>query len=411
MLTADAVAVVKSNAEQPGAAAYYCFCCLQRAIARGARTMTSKERNTGNDSARPNVGEQEPPPNPNPNPNPPLCRRFLVNGSCWGDPANGGDCPFLHAVPAGKTLDDVRSEMTCPFLGRCRYVGKGLCLFSHEDNPYPHRTPKDKKAREKPDDRSVGATDTTDTKSSNRKRSKSKRGKGKSDVSDEEGGSEPCCGVCLEVPLVSGDAKDWARYALLPGCDHVFCIKCIQQWRAANKSANDDGAAREATLDKALVKCCPTCRSPSRFCVPSNKFYKGEAKEEMIMHFKDSKAKKKCRNYVVGKLGSCPFGAECFYLHPDHNGDDMKHRDETAEALFSQRQEAYLNRRIRRRRQQPVDINAVEMRVAAIRDILDLLSLYERNADAGVGIFSAEGIQRALAASGGFPLPPLPPSR
>ena len=131
----------------------------------------------------------------------------------------------------------------------------------------------------------------------------------------------------------------------------------------------------------------------------------------MIMHFKDSKAKKKCRNYVVGKLGSCPFGAECFYLHPDHNGDDMKHRDETAEALFSQRQEAYLNRRIRRRRQQPVDINAVEMRVAAIRDILDLLSLYERNADAGVGIFSAEGIQRALAASGGFPLPPLPPSR
>ena len=383
--------------------------------------MTSNEIMTGrNDS----VDKEEPPPAPpsNPNPNPPLCRRFLVNGRCWGDPANGGDCPFLHGVPAGKTLDEVRSEMTCPFLGRCRYVGKGLCFFSHEDDPYPHRTPKEKKTtREKPDDNSVEATDTTGTKSSRRKTPKKKRGKGKAETkdtcnqkvdcrsSDEEGGSEPFCGVCLEVPPVSEDAKDWARYALLPGCDHVFCIKCIQQWRAANKSANDDGAAGEATLDKALVKCCPTCRSPSRFCVPSDKCYKGEAKEEMISHFKDSKAKKKCRNYVVGQLGSCPFGSECFYKHPDHDGEDMKHRDETAEALFSQRQEAYLNRRIRRRRQHPIDINAVEMRVAAIRDVLDLISLYERNAGAGVEIFSAEGIQRALAASGGFSLPRSPP--
>lgn len=368
-------------------------------------------------SPKPNVGEQEPPTNPIPNPPPPpppLCRRFLVNGRCWGDPANGGDCPFLHAFPEGKTLGEVRSGMTCPFLGRCRYVGKGLCLFSHEGDPYPHRTPKEKKTSGKSDEKSAGATNTT--KSTRHKKSNEERGKGKAEakngrVGSDEDGDEPSCGVCLEVPPISKDAKDWARYALLPGCDHVFCIKCIQQWRAANKSANDDGAAGEATLDKALVKCCPTCRSPSRFCVPSDKYYKGEAKEKIISHFKDSKAKKKCRNYVVGKLGSCLFGSECFYLHPDHNGDDMKHEDKTAEALFSQRQEAYLNQIIRRRRQQPLSINDSETRLAAMRDILDLLSLYERNADAGVRIFSAEGIQRALAAASGVPLPPLPHSR
>ena len=389
-----------------------CNLCGQSSVCSGLgfvlRTMASKVNNES--SPKPNVGGREPP-NPNPIPPPPLCRRFLVCGKCWSDPANGGDCPFLHAVPAGKTLDEVRSEMLCPFLGRCRYVGKGTCFFRHDGDPYPHRTPRarGKKTGEDPDKKPGGATTGTASNSARRKKSKNKRKMEKAEAKNSCVGSdeddEPPCGVCLEVPPVSKDAKDWARYALLPGCDHVFCAKCLQQWRAANKLASDDAAGGEATLDKALVKCCPTCRTPSRFCVPSDKYCKGEAKEKMISHFKDSKAKKKCRNYVVGQLGSCPFGSECFYVHPDHNGDDMKHQDETAEALFSQRQEAYLNRRIRRRRQQPVDINAVEMRVAAIRNILDLLSLYERNADAGVRIFSAEGIEQALAASG-FPLAP-----
>ena len=346
-------------------------------------TTTQSDAEDGGEQATPTMM-------PNP---PPLCRRFLVHGRCWGDPADGGDCPFAHVLPDGKTLEQVRSETTCPFLGRCKYVGIGKCLFSHDGDPYPHRTPKEQKTRE-PGQKSKKKMEKEMAKVENQP----KHG------SDEEGG-EPCCGICLEVPPLSkGDAKAWARYALLPGCDHVFCIKCIRQWRAANKSV-DDNAAGETTLDKALVKCCPTCRSPSRFCVPSDKYLKGESKDRAILHFKDSKAKKVCRSYKVGQLGSCPFGSECFYLHPDHCGNDMKMQDQKAEVLFSQRQEVYLERRSRRRRLR-MGIDVAEAETDIIREFMGLLSMVGE----AVGEAMSDEDRRDMAMAIEGLLPPLPPS-
>lgn len=317
---------------------------------------------------------------------PPLCRYFLSRGSCLRDPAVGGSCRFSHVLPDGKTLEEVRKETVCPFIGRCRYGDR--CMFSHDD-----------------DDSSKTHKDDT------RKPAAEKKKEKKNEEEEEGQEGEPCCGVCLEVPLVSNAPSEWARFALLPGCDHAFCVSCLKQWRAANKSKNSNGTSgsnsyRPDDDNKALVKCCPTCRAPSRFCVPSDKFYTGKKKDRVIKAFVEKKAKKPCSQYHGP--GTCPFGSECFYAHFDSDGNDVKDQDESADVLFQRREEEY-QQRARRRRRRRLGITSDEDEMALVRGFMSLLTMFGE--DDGDGDWTeVDPVAAALALEAmGIPVPmPLP---
>ena len=47
-----------------------------------------------------------------------------------------------------------------------------------------------------------------------------------------------------------------------------------------------------------------------------------------------------CKRWVTGKLGSCPFGRDCFYAHHDENGKDCKPLDKTRAELKQEINEA-----------------------------------------------------------------------
>mmetsp|Transcript_34084 Transcript_34084/g.87914 ORF Transcript_34084/g.87914 Transcript_34084/m.87914 type:complete len:265 (+) Transcript_34084:63-857(+) len=86
----------------------------------------------------------------------------------------------------------------------------------------------------------------------------------------EEGGAEEMkCGICLELVKNSGQP-----YGLLNGCDHVFCLVCIRNWRESAKM-------EEEKLEAA--RSCPLCRNHSDFVVPSWVFPSSAEEKEMII--------------------------------------------------------------------------------------------------------------------------------
>mmetsp|Transcript_16564 Transcript_16564/g.31395 ORF Transcript_16564/g.31395 Transcript_16564/m.31395 type:complete len:260 (-) Transcript_16564:691-1470(-) len=115
----------------------------------------------------------------------------------------------------------------------------------------------------------------------------------------------PKCCICYEHPPSKGQ-----RFGLLAGCDHVFCIECIRQWR------------RTDTQRKDVVRTCPICRQTSYFVVPAHMHLTGEEKQRTIDRFKRSTSIIPCRYKSQGE--KCPFGHRCFYLHLDDNGKDTK---------------------------------------------------------------------------------------
>ncbi|PWZ01012.1 hypothetical protein BCV70DRAFT_143119, partial [Testicularia cyperi] len=64
----------------------------------------------------------------------------------------------------------------------------------------------------------------------------------------QSSGDAEACGICMEVPVV---------FAQHTGCNHYFCVPCIQQWR---KQRSVRGEQRQSNS-----KACPTCRSRSNF--------------------------------------------------------------------------------------------------------------------------------------------------
>ena len=117
---------------------------------------------------------------------------------------------------------------------------------------------------------------------------------------------EECCGICLEVIT---------NFGLLEGCDHAFCIECINQWR------NEAKAAR-STDDLESKRGCPLCRCHSDFIIPSYKYATGEEKKRLIADRLAARSSIPCRDF--SKDGTCKFGRHCFYAHLDSNGNDVK---------------------------------------------------------------------------------------
>ena len=68
-----------------------------------------------------------------------------------------------------------------------------------------------------------------------------------------------------------------------------------------------------------MHKTCPTCRTHSKYVVPSNVFYAHSTPEKQaeIDKYLSNTAKIPCRHFGRSSLGSrfCPFGNECHYAH------------------------------------------------------------------------------------------------
>lgn len=139
---------------------------------------------------------------------------------------------------------------------------------------------------------------------------------------------EECCGICLE-----NTSSLRRQFGILSCCNHVFCHKCIMEWRT---EGSDEVSSRRV---------CPTCRKESDFVVPSHVHPTTEVeKGEILRNYKERLSIIPCRNFD-GDLGSCPFGSDCFYAHFDDDGKDIKSQDQTMQQLYQERQRHRNDRR------------------------------------------------------------------
>jgi E3 ubiquitin-protein ligase makorin len=61
-------------------------------------------------------------------------------------------------------------------------------------------------------------------------------------------------------------------------------------------------------------------------------------KEQVLREYKSNCASKPCKHFDIGRLGSCPFGSDCFFAHTSINGKDIKSRDKSMQQLYEIRQ-------------------------------------------------------------------------
>lgn len=82
------------------------------------------------------------------------------------------------------------------------------------------------------------------------------------------------CSVCLDRVLSKPTPAE-RKFAVLPECDHPFCISCIRNWRNGSPAS---GMA---------LRACPICRKTSHFVIPSLVwYYSKEEKQKIIDNYK-----------------------------------------------------------------------------------------------------------------------------
>ncbi|KAL3803157.1 hypothetical protein HJC23_003432 [Cyclotella cryptica] len=224
-------------------------------------------------------------------PSRPLCQFYVRNGTC----RNGDGCRWSHDL-RGMTKQEALLTIPCPFYrkGTCRFGDS--CELKHAELNSPLASAADWPSMES---------------------------KVESNQSEEE-----CCGICLE-----NTSALRRQFGILSCCNHVFCHKCIMEWRT---EGSDEVSSRRV---------CPTCRKESDFVVPSNVHPATEEEKGAILrHYKERLSVIPCRNFD-GDLGSCPFGSDCFYAHFDDDAKDIKSQDQTMQQLYQERQRHRNDRR------------------------------------------------------------------
>lgn len=235
-----------------------------------------------------------------------LCRFFFQNMQC----RYGSKCRFSHEIPQeDMTREEILKTIPCP------HYTRGDC-FLGDACELLHPQQEEQEEEEKED-----IIDTT-------------------------------CGICLEN-VYNTPRK---QFGLLSCCNHIFCFTCLMEWRSSSSRSSSSSARAssspfsEGGISSSSRRVCPTCREPSNFVIPSNIYpTTPHEKSTIVQNFKQKCSTKPCRKFVIGKLGSCPFGRDCFYAHKNERGVDMKGRDKTMEELFEER-ERHRNRRNRNRR-------------------------------------------------------------
>jgi hypothetical protein len=133
------------------------------------------------------------------------------------------------------------------------------------------------------------------------------------------------------------------KFGLLTGCNHVFCVECLRQWRKEQKKAVSElsafmaGSQTHETSSSERVRACPTCRQVSDFIVPSDRFCVGAVKAQVVAAYKARLSVLKCKRFN-GKMGSCPFGRDCFYAHM-RRGKDVKQNDKSKKEIWEIQQQ------------------------------------------------------------------------
>lgn len=85
------------------------------------------------------------------------------------------------------------------------------------------------------------------------------------------------CGVCMDVILTKQNPSERV-FAILPNCQHCFCLHCIQTWRRKTDVVSYNGA-----------KGCPECRTVSFYFIPSKCWVTDQdEKNEIISLYKTS---------------------------------------------------------------------------------------------------------------------------
>ncbi|KIM83042.1 hypothetical protein PILCRDRAFT_819832 [Piloderma croceum F 1598] len=191
------------------------------------------------------------------------CRYYMTPRGCFA----GDSCKFLHGQEQLLTPYDQSKP--------CRFYAKGYCRRGDECWFRHNIIPESSTSQQK------------------------------DEVSDSSA-ADDVCNICLEKPTT---------YGLLIGCGHVFCIKCIRQWR--------DPAGKSGEMSD-VIKKCPLCRASSRYITPSSISFPHNhpGKSEAIDKYKASMARVPCRYFQLSKPSKrfCPFGKDCFYQHLNDDG-------------------------------------------------------------------------------------------
>ncbi|CCI40603.1 unnamed protein product [Albugo candida] len=115
--------------------------------------------------------------------------------------------------------------------------------------------------------------------------------------------AEAECNICYEQILAKHE-----RFGLLSGCDHVFCLSCIRNWRD------------HSDQPKQNIRQCPVCRVETAYIIPSSRMVTNpERKQALQDNFKQNLSSIPCRHFDQGR-GECPFGTSCFYKHQYPDG-------------------------------------------------------------------------------------------
>ncbi|XP_041050758.1 makorin, ring finger protein, 4 [Carcharodon carcharias] len=109
------------------------------------------------------------------------------------------------------------------------------------------------------------------------------------------------CGICMEKVYEKTPARDRC-FAILPDCNHAFCVTCIKKWRDSKGFTNN------------VIKACPECRVVASYFIPYKYWVVDEQKQKLIEKFKAEKRKIHCK-FFLRSNGRCPFKSECIYLH------------------------------------------------------------------------------------------------
>jgi len=116
------------------------------------------------------------------------------------------------------------------------------------------------------------------------------------------------CGICLERVIAKGE-----QFGLLDACDHIFCLKCIREWRAVGE------------LDKHVKRSCPLCRETSGLVIPSSFIPDSkDSKDQVLATYHDRLNHIHCKHFRHGD-GECPFGTSCLYRHEYRDGTLQRH--------------------------------------------------------------------------------------